>query len=129
MSFGIYPVFNPSLTLPEQFYFEGTDLLSALTTFDELAICKEIAPLSSFTDTRDIPSDFDGNPDDLLEILGPWQEWFNIASGLKTCEFLLAAIPKKLDQLSFAYKELETFRNALNYASKHGVSLFRLEAG
>ena len=128
MSFGIYPTFKPSLNLPDQFYFEGAELLEALEKFDKLAVRGGVALLSSFADMRDVPDDFDGDPDELQEILGPWEEWFDVKSGLKTCEFLLAPTQKKSKQLSVAYEELEILRNALTHASENGISLFRLEA-
>jgi hypothetical protein len=125
MGFGIYPVFNPSISLPDELSIEGVDLLEALEKLDKLASHGKVELLSSFADTREVPEDFEGDPDEALEMLGPWNEWFQIQVGLNTCNFLL----EKTSPKSTVHEELEILKNALTHAYENGCSLFRFEAG
>ncbi len=91
MGVGIYPCFRPHI--PEAaFDCDGKVLLAEYEFLDEIAFELGLAPLSSFGDNRPIPEDFDGNPDELTTILGPWDEWFAIHDGAKTVDGLIEAL-------------------------------------
>lgn len=125
MSFGIYPVFRPQLDVSGDLYFEGGDLLEALSDLDEIAAQGNVMQPSCFTDSRDVPEDFDGDPEELLEIIGPWEDWFEVDSGLETFDYLRATLNDSSSNHSVVCEVLSVLR----LAKEKGASHFRLEAG
>jgi hypothetical protein len=67
---------------------EGKVLLREIDALDAVAAESNIKLLSSYADNRPIPDGFDGDPDDLEELLGPFEDWFEIKDGIETCEKL-----------------------------------------
>lgn len=88
---GIYPIFNPDLA-GVVFQLDGKALLRQLHPLDQIARSLGRLPLSSFTDSREVPEDFDGSPDELEELLGPWDEWYAASGGLASAEQLASAL-------------------------------------
>ena len=78
MSLEIYPEFDPPLRDVET---SGQLLAANFEVLDEFAIAAKLKPFTAFGDTRDIPEDFSGPPEELEDILGPWTEWFDPAEG------------------------------------------------
>ena len=61
MGLGVYPVFQPRV--PEaKFRNDGKLLLQEYEKLDELAVKLGLKRFSSFGDNREIPEDFDGDP-------------------------------------------------------------------
>jgi hypothetical protein len=92
MSLGLCPVCEPALDdarMPD-----GTALLQALDVLDELSAALGVRALSSYGDTRELPADFDGDPDEALELLGPRTDWHAINDGLASCETLLQSLAR-----------------------------------
>ncbi|MCC9630112.1 hypothetical protein LOC68_17095 [Blastopirellula sp. JC732] len=127
----VYPAFNPELT-GIQFEAEGKLLFDQFETLDAIAEAIDSPRFSSFGDDRPIPEDFDGDEDDLDEALGPWDEWYSPAEGLKMVIALIDAIAEEADfseQLDFpdeVIAELTEMKRCLEAAVEQGV-LFRLE--
>jgi hypothetical protein len=97
MSLGLCPVCEPALDdarMPD-----GTALLQALDVLDELSAALGVRALSSYGDTRELPADFDGDPDEALELLGPRTDWHAINDGLASCETLDNALIDDLREL------------------------------
>lgn len=90
MGVGIYPAFNRPVD-EAAFDCEGKALARS---FEALDAEMGLPGLSSFGDTRSIPEDFDGDPNELDEVVGPWDEWFPIADGLRTIDGLIAAVSR-----------------------------------
>jgi hypothetical protein len=91
MGFGIYPVFNPKV--PDAvFGVDGKLLAQYSVVLDRIARDNGMPAFSSFGDNRPVPDRFNGDPDELSEALGPWNEWFLVGDGLRVVEGLLAAI-------------------------------------
>ena len=103
-------------------------------TLDEVANAFGLAPFTSFADTREVPEDFDGDPEELEELLGEWTEWYSVADGLAVVRGLGAAISSnesasaKFERPSDVLDELEELEAALAHASETG-STFRFELG
>jgi hypothetical protein len=128
----IYPVFKPTVD-EASFDYDGGKLLARY--FDKLdAVAEAVgAPaFTSFGDNRPIPEDFDGDPDDLGEAMGPWDEWFPIDDGLRTVEGLISAIEsgirqaKSLKQKDDIVDVLRELASCLRKAKKRGAR-FHLE--
>lgn len=131
MGIGLVPVFKPCLRAV-QYDCEGVSLLHEYETLDRLALAKGLTPLSGFGDNRSVPEGFDGGPDELDELLGPWDEWFPASEGLRTVEGLVETIksnPKairKLKEPEYVLEELEELARCLRIAEKKKAQ-FRLE--
>jgi hypothetical protein len=87
---GFCPAFQPKLGVP--FAGDGASLFHFASQLDELAERLGIPPLTSFTDDREPPPDFDGFREELAEAIGPWRDWFSATDGLRCVEGLLAAL-------------------------------------
>lgn len=92
----VYPVFNPRVAAAS-FNADGKLLLREHAALDGIARKLGLAPFTAFGDNRDVPEDFDGDPDELDEILGEWDEWFSIDDGLRTIDGLIQAIENDAD--------------------------------
>jgi hypothetical protein len=126
MSVGIYPVFNPRVR-GVVFGRDGKSLARAVHSLDAIARAGGLTPLSGFMDNRPVPEEFDGDPDELGELLGPWEEWFPIAEGIRTVEGMLTAITSTVGNAEIV-DELEGLASCL-HAAGSGATLFRLELG
>jgi hypothetical protein len=131
MSLGIYPVFDPNL-IGTKFEALGEVLFSNFEALDRIANAAKLKKLTTFTDTREVPADFDGPPDDLEDILGPWTDWFDPAEGRSTIQALALHIKsnpkvaKKLIQPAGVIEELLEMVRVLVIAENEGVR-FRLQ--
>ena len=131
MSLGIYPVLNPPV--PEAtFDGLGEVLASQFEIIDELANEHGFTRLTAFADTREIPADFDGPPEDLEQVMGPWEDWFACRDGRVAFESLAQlvtdspGVAQQLEAPDAVAAELRAFASALEIGERHG-SQFRLE--
>jgi hypothetical protein len=131
MSLGIYPVFEPKLTATK-FDSLGEVLAENFETLDSIAQSANLTELTAFADNRPIPDDFDGDPDELAELMGEWTDWFDPAHGRAAIRALadhINASPKaakRLDEQDAVVAELEEMVRVLEVAASEGVR-FRLE--
>jgi hypothetical protein len=127
----VFPVFHPRVPAAS-FDADGKLLLSEHAALDSIARELSLTPFTAFGDNREAPEDFDGDPDELNEILGEWNEWFSIDDGLKTIDGLIVAIktdPKmagRLEDPDCICSDLESLANCLQIASKENAQ-FRFE--
>ena len=91
MAIGLFPVFDSEVAGAE-FQFEGTELLRSVEILDDLAGAAGVSSFTQFADMRDVPDSFDGSPEELEELLGPWTEWFSPEALRETCEVILPLI-------------------------------------
>ncbi len=133
MSLGIYPVFERSL--PDvQTSLTGDMLAEHFEELDEITEEAGLTPFTSFADNRPIPDDFDGDPEDLADLLGEWDEWFDSAEGYKALQALANHIKtdsraaNRLQDADSVVAELEDIATSLAQAATQGVR-FRLEMG
>ena len=131
MSLGIYPVLNPRI--PEAaFDGLGEALASQFEILDELANEHGITRFTAFADTREIPADFDGPPEELERIMGPWQDWFACREGRVGFESLAQlvtdnpAVAQRLEAPDAVAAELRAIVSVLAIGETRG-SQFRLE--
>ena len=133
MSLGFFPEFKPRLT-SARYEPDGCGLLRFADTLDALAVRHGLPLLTSFADTREVPDDFEGDPSDLEDILGPWEDWFSPADGLLVVAGLRNALPQDTSVIGdpadreWVLSELKALEEILRAASSAG-SLFRLEVG
>ncbi|MEZ4369643.1 MAG: hypothetical protein R3B07_02430 [Polyangiaceae bacterium] len=128
MSAGLWPILNPpSQASPTS---DGALLLQSIEELDEVAHAIGVTPLTSFADLREVPEDFDGEPEELEELLGPWEDWFAVADGvasLRRCAEALAT-PEHSGAVELASElrqELLVF--AAHLEAEGGGRSFRLE--
>lgn len=131
MSLGIYPVLNPPV--PEAtFDGLGEVLASQFEIIDEVASEHGLTRLTAFADTREIPADFDGPPEDLERVMGPWEDWFACRDGRAAFESLAQlvtdtpAVAQRLEAPDAVAAELRAIASALAVGEARG-SQFRLE--
>ena len=133
MGLGIYPVFDPPLTRVT-FGCDGTSLARHFESLDAIARAIGIRTFSSFGDTRVVPVDFDGSPDDWADVMGTWDEWFSPVDGLRVVEAILNAFAESVDEAeklrgsTTVEAELIKLEACLSAAVESG-SRFRLEIG
>ena len=131
MGVGIFPVFEPPVPGAD-FDGDGKLLVRESAKLDRIAISQGLKRLSAFGDNREVPEGFRGDPEELDEILGPWDEWFPVTEGLRTVEGLIRIIRSssktaaKLDDPVGVLEELEELARCLRMAKKED-SQFRLE--
>ncbi|MCA9643826.1 MAG: hypothetical protein H6718_19595 [Polyangiaceae bacterium] len=128
MSAGLWPILNPaSEASPTS---DGALLLQNIEELDEIAHAIGALPLTSFADLREVPEDFDGEPEELEELLGPWEDWFPVAEGveaMRRCAEALA-IPEHAESVEHPAElkaELSAFADYLERATSDQT--FRLE--
>ncbi len=131
MSLGIYPVFEPNLK-ETKFDVLGEVLAANFEALDKIAQSVAVTQFTAFADNRAIPEDFDGNPDDLDEMLGEWTEWFDPAEGQETmmalADYIKAnpRVSKQLGDPAALLDELKELARVLGAAAAQGIR-FRLE--
>lgn len=131
MGVGIFPVFYPDIQGVD-FDTDGKVLAQSFETLDELAGNLGIRLFSSFSDNRPVPNGFDGDPDELLEMNGEFDEWFSSAEGAAVASRLVQAIrsnpnfAKLFPDPERLVMELETLQTCLNAAESAGAK-FHLE--
>jgi len=129
----IYPTFNPNVP-SARFDADGKQLLREIEALDELSASAQLPPISSFADNRPIPDNFDGHPEDLVDILGEWDEWFSVDDGLRAIDGLIAMLKSdadarsKLEEPEYVLGDLECLASSLRTAREHHAE-FRLEVG
>ncbi|TWT87795.1 hypothetical protein [Stieleria varia] len=127
----VYPVFHPRVPAAS-FDADGKLLLREHAALDSIARELSLTPFTAFGDNRDVPEDFDGDPDELDEILGEWDEWFSIDDGLETIDGMIAAIktdPKmagRFEEPDCICSVLESLANCLRIA-RNEYAQFRFE--
>jgi hypothetical protein len=130
MGMGLWPVFQPEVQdlSPE---LDGSLLLQSFEQLDEIAIGRGVTALSAFADNRPVPAGFDGDPGELADAMGPWEDWFDVSEGLRTFVALLAAledpsVSADLEHHVGVWEELREVVRCLERAAGMGAS-FRLE--
>jgi len=131
MGLCVYPLFN--LEVPEaKSKTTGEFLAKEFQTLDNIADSHGFQRLTAYADNRQGPDWFTGPPEDLDEILGPSQAWFDPAKGRETFQSLSELIklsPQaalKLQTPDEVVGELEDLSRMLAIASTKGA-WFRLE--
>ncbi len=130
MSLGIYPVFEPKL-VGTKFHGLGEVLIANIDALEGIAESVGLMPLTAFADNRPIPDDFDGDPEELDEIMGEWTEWFEPSEGLAATQSLADYIKsnpeaaEQLDDPGEVVDELEEMVRVLGVAALEGIQ-FRL---
>lgn len=133
MSLGIYPIFQPELR-NARFEALGESLAANFEALDHIAVALDLNPFTGFSENREIPEDFDGPPEELDELLGPCDEWFNAAGGKSSIQALLEGIKstrklaRKLREPDSVLSELDELVRILTIAEEQGAR-FRLEIG
>lgn len=134
MSLAIYPVFEQPLETDEFDPDLGEALAENIEVLEEIADEADLVSLSVLADSREVPVDFDGDADELMDMFGPSTEWNDAGEGLIVVHALLNHLkttPEALAQLSGAegvIEELEELARILQVADAEGVR-FRLEIG
>jgi hypothetical protein len=133
MSLGIFPVFEPKLS-GTKFEALGEVLAANFEMLDAIAESAKLTPFTAFADNRPIPEDFDGDSDELAEMMGEWTEWFDPADARRTMQGLADQIKadpqaaKSLDEAEEVVAELKEMARVLGAAEAQGVR-FRLQMG
>ena len=133
MSIGFCPVFEPAVVGAE-FHSAGAELLRSVEVLDDLAAHAGVSSFTQFADMRDVPDDFDGSPEELEELLGPWTDWFSPDALRETCEIILPLIQSKhqlakpLADKAAVVGELQELARVLALAEA-AEARFRLEIG
>jgi hypothetical protein len=126
MSLGIYPVFEPKLRRAK-FAALGEILAHNFEALERIADAADLTPFTAVADTREVPSDFDGSPEDLEDVLGPWTDWFDPATGRAAIQALVnhiksnPAAARRLDYSEDVVTALEEIVRALAVAETEGV--------
>jgi hypothetical protein len=131
MGLGIYPVFKPKLR-GGTFKALGEALARNYQDLDRLAQSHGLTPLTAFADNRPIPEGFNGPPEDLEELMGPWDEWFEAGEGKAAFRALAdllknkPKVAKKLEEPEQVAEELEELARVLAIAERQAAK-FHLE--
>lgn len=128
----VFPVFNPPVAAAS-FDADGKLFLCEHTALDSIARDIGLALFTAFGDNREVPEDFNGDPDELDEVLGgDWDEWFSIDDGLRTIEGLIHAIENdadmagRLENPDYIRADLQELAKRLRIAREENAE-FRLE--
>lgn len=124
MGIGIFPIFKSPVP-GAGFDGDGKVLAAEFQILDDLAVRAGVRPFTSFGDNRAVPPGFDGDPDELEELMGEWDEWFSATDGLRTVDALITALGSTAENRDLV-EELSELRRCLNAAARAGVE-FRLE--
>ena len=126
MSLGIYPVFNKKLA-GAKFCALGEVLAHNFEALDKIAGNARLKRFTAFADNRPIPEGFDGDPDELKEVMGESTAWFDAADGRAAMQALADYIktnPKAVEALDDAVgvvRELEEIVRVLAVADAEGA--------
>ena len=127
----VFPVFNPRVSAAS-FDADGKLLLREHEALDSIANDLNLTPFTAYGDNRDVPADFDGDPDELDGNLGEWDGWFWIDDGLKTIDGLVNAIKNdpdmagRLEDPDYIRSDLEDLATCLRIAQEKNAQ-FRLD--
>jgi hypothetical protein len=126
----LYPVFEHATRVSGK--TTGEFLAAFVDELETAADTLGLTPLSAFADSRPVPEGFDGDPDELEELMGPCQEWFEPADGQQAVAALLDGMEADPEafQLDDAREgvecELRDLAGILRQAASESVR-FRLE--
>jgi len=127
----VYPVFERDVKLPPA-RTTGEFLGRYFETIDEIAERAGLTPLSAYGDTREVPDGFRGTPEELDELLGPSDAWFDARAGASNLTALAALIGSRPDVAARlrnpgdVIDELKDLAQQLSIAATAG-SRFRLD--
>ena len=130
MSLGIYPVFKTKQT--SKFYCLGEGLARNFEVLDQIAVTAKLIPIMTFADNREVPIGFEGDPDELAEIMGEWNDWFDSGVGRSAIRLFVDHIKnnpeaaQQINDLEWIVEELEELEMVLEVAEKKNIQ-FRLE--
>lgn len=129
MTVGYVPAFDPRIGAT--FAGDGAALFHHAPALDAIAEAAGLPLLTSFADDREPPPDFDGFPEELVEAIGPWSEWFPASEGLRCVEGLLGLLDEPFATADTFRPEVVTddltaLRDVLVLAQKRKAR-FRLE--
>lgn len=99
---------------------------------DRIADSHGITRITAFADDRSVPEEFDGPPEELDDLLGPWDAWFEPGAGRVATQALADLIrekpqvSEKLEDAAEVVFELQELIRVLGIAEKQGAR-FRLE--
>ena len=131
MGVGIFPVFNPNVANAE-FDTDGKVLASEFEALDELSTTLGIRLFSSFGDNRPVPDGFDGDPDELYDVMGEFDEWYSASDGIAAFSALAKTIrddqiaAKLFREPEFVIDELKCLVSCLKVAESAKAN-FHLE--
>ena len=122
---------NPSATA-------GVAIADTFPYLEQLANDKGFRSLVDFTDTRTLPANFKGDFVDAQSIVGPREDWYDLAEGLEVIDRHLKELTKqpseipmlKIYIMNLVVDELLAWRFQIQSiaAEHHGVT-FRIEIG
>lgn len=129
MTAGFFPVFEPRIHVA--FEGDGAPLYHYAAALDAIAEERALPRLTSFSDEREPPPDFDGFPEELREAIGPFTASFSSTDGLRCVEGLLAALDEadvraRIPAVDGVVADLEALQVVL-LAAKKKRARFRLE--
>ena len=129
MGLSIVSVFEPDISNIE-FLSEGKILFKEFQILDEIAEENGVSLLSSFGDNREIPEDFDGDPDELEDVLGPFDQLFEPENGIITVRVIISKIKSETkwkERLSYPdclLEELEDLLECLKIAKAENAKFY-----
>ena len=131
MGAGLWPAFEPALERVTP-HCDGKLVLRACEALDALSQQSGVPRFTSFADSRPVPDGFEGDPDDLADLLGPWSAWFQVEDGI-ACFVTLAdtiragELSHDIDDAEGVADELRDLVRCLSEAKAAGRTRFRLE--
>ena len=126
----LFPVFDAPMSISSETTCEF--LAAFLEELDAAADRLGLVRITEFADNRPIPEDFDGDPADLQEVMGPCDDWFDAADGQRAVSALAYALQAnpadfELDDAREGVEhELRDLAEVQEKAASEGIR-FRLE--
>lgn len=126
----LYPIFDRDVDLTTE--TAGEFLGRYVYALEAFAERFGLIGLGEFADSRPFPEDFAGSPQELVDAMGPCDDWFDAAVGAEALHSLSAALrnaPRVFeapDTYDGVLEELENLAKQLEQASLLGAR-FRLE--
>jgi hypothetical protein len=130
MGMMLYPVFDSPTSISSE--TTGEFLAAVLEELDAAADRLGLVRITEYADNRPIPEDFDGDPADLQEEMGPCDDWFDAAEGKRAVSALADALQANSadfhldDAREGVEHELRDLAEVLEKAASEGIR-FRLE--
>ena len=126
----LYPIFDGGMPSIRN-RTTGEFLAGELDALEAAAEVLGVQPLSAFGDSRSVPGDFVGDPDELNEAMGPSTDWFDPSECAESCMRLADAIAAdsgafSVDAPGDVERELRDLARVLKSAGERGLR-FRLE--